>query len=68
LTLDKLAEHYRETFKQSGLGPHIDYIFVLDKGFLTLAIKPKGLEWAPVVLSGLGGPEGEGEFKRNPIT
>jgi len=62
LTLDKVADHYRQTLLDlGGLGRHIDYVFVLDQGMVTLATNIPGEDgWAPSVHFGAGGAGGEG--------
>jgi hypothetical protein len=50
ISLEKIHEHYEGLLKERGLNFHLDYIFVLDKGFVSLAMKmPGGTEWCPVV-------------------
>lgn len=62
LTLDKVAEHYRNIIvKQGGLSRHIDFIFILDKGMICLSARIKGDDgWAPAFILGPGGAIGEG--------
>ncbi len=62
ITLDKLAEHLKELYAESGLGAHIDHLIVLDRGLLTLACLPRGEKaWYPMgVFTGPGGPHAEG--------
>lgn len=61
LTLTKLSEHYRNQFVTKGIGRHIDYVVVLDKGIITLAAKLPGVDgWSPIILEGLGGSQAEG--------
>ena len=51
LTIEKLSEHYKATILDHGLPNHIDYVFVLDKGMLSLTADPlKQGQWAPMVL------------------
>jgi uncharacterized protein DUF6602 len=40
LNFSKLADHYSDAIRATGLGPHIDYVFLLDKGMLTLGTHP----------------------------
>jgi Domain of unknown function (DUF6602) len=53
LTMETLRSHYIEEVQSRGLGPHIDLILVLDRGILTLVIKPPGNDWGPVILDTL---------------
>jgi hypothetical protein len=60
LTMATLVSHYVEQVKSRGLGRHIDLILILDRGIMTLAARPPGLDWHPALLEGLGGPSAEG--------
>jgi len=61
LKLTTIADHYRNLFRESGIGRHIDYIIVLDKGIITLAANFPGVEgWNLAFLEGLGGKKAEG--------
>jgi len=61
LTLETLAQHYHDSLAQKkSLGDHIDFIFVLDVGMISLFSNPKGIGWAPTLFEGLGGSAGEG--------
>ena len=61
ITLDKLAEHLKELYVESGLGVHIDHLVVLDRGLLTLVCRlPGGEGWNPMVFMGAGGAASEG--------
>jgi len=53
LTLDKIAEHYETILAEKGLGLHIDMIVVLDKGAISIAVKPPGLFWAPAIIEAI---------------
>jgi hypothetical protein len=57
LTMETLASHYVEEVRSRGLGHHIDLILVLDRGIITLAMKPPGDDWGAVILDTLGGPK-----------
>jgi len=57
LTMAKLASHHVEEVRSKGLGHHIDLILVLDRGIITLAMKPPGDDWGAVILDMLGGPK-----------
>jgi hypothetical protein len=60
LTLNTLTQHYADLVRERGVGRHVDLILVLDRGLINLAGKPRGLDWAPLVVEGLGGPRAEG--------
>jgi hypothetical protein len=60
LTMAMLASHYAEHVRSRGIGRHIDLVLVLDRAVITLAAKPRGLDWAPVFATGFGGPHAEG--------
>jgi len=62
LKLVTLAQHQREfTAGAGGLGLHVDYICVLDRGVISLACNMPGLTtFAPLLYAGVGGPKSEG--------
>jgi uncharacterized protein DUF6602 len=62
ITLDKIAEHLKGLYSESGLGAHVDHLVVLDRGVVTLGISLRGSNaWNPMgVFTGTGGPSGEG--------
>lgn len=50
LKLPTLADHYRENLKSTGLGQHVDYVFILDVGMLALSADPyKQGDWGAFV-------------------
>src|SRR5206468_4172825 len=61
LKLETLAMHLREFTAEAGLGQHIDYVAVLDRGVLSLACSfPGQTAFTPLQFSGAGGPLTEG--------
>jgi len=51
IAFDTIAEHYRECFQITGIGPHIDFVFILDKGMMSLGVDPsKTGEWGATIL------------------
>lgn len=61
LTLPKVMEHYISTIAENGLGRHIDFIVVLDRGLVTLCSKFPSLKgWNVSMIEGLGGKAAEG--------
>jgi len=61
LSLDSIAERYRQRLQSHGIGHHADVICVLDKGLVTLVASiPGEAGWGIIFLEGLGGPTGEG--------
>jgi hypothetical protein len=51
LSMEKISEHYKKTILDKGIPHHIDYVFILDKAFLSLAADPyKKREWSPTVV------------------
>lgn len=56
--LRTLADNFEALLRESGsLGRHIDVIAVLDVGLITLASKPRGLDWSVALIEG---PTSEG--------
>jgi hypothetical protein len=63
LKLETISDHYLELLRSRGvLGPHIDFIAVLDRGIINLvASLPSDPGWSPLVIDdGMGGARGEG--------
>jgi hypothetical protein len=54
-SLGAIADNYRELFNKNGIGHHIDAIFVLDLGFVTLAaqLPNRPGEWAITTIEAL---------------
>jgi len=61
LKLTTIAAHYRDLFRNRGIGRHVDVIAMLDRGIITLAVKLRGMDaWNHMFLEGFGGPHAEG--------
>jgi hypothetical protein len=60
ISVDTLVGHYRKLLVAHGLGQHIDLVLVFDEAVLTLAAKPRGLDWSTCIFEGPGGPGAEG--------
>jgi hypothetical protein len=61
VTLPKVLDHYVESIRTRGLGHHIDFIAVLDRGLVTLCSKFRGRSgWSVSMIEGLGGKAAEG--------
>jgi hypothetical protein len=61
ITLSKTMDHYVESIRTNGLGRHIDFIAILDRGLVTLCSKFRGLTgWNVSMIEGLAGKAAEG--------
>ncbi len=62
LKLTTISNHLDRIIReQGGLGHHIDFVVVLDKGMIILCACVPGHEgWSPTYWSGIGGPQAEG--------
>lgn len=61
ISLPKVLDHYVESIREHGLGRHLDFIAVLDRGLVTLCSKFPALQgWNVSMIEGLGGKAAEG--------
>lgn len=62
LKLDTVAKHFKQIFNSRPiLGPHIDFIIILDVGIVCLNVKPtSATDWAPALIFNIGKTAGEG--------
>lgn len=59
LSLETVSKHYHSTIATYGLGKHIDYIFILDEGMISInAHLPREKGFAPIIMYEPSGIEG----------